>query len=305
MRDGKGENEFRVVVGGQKLEEISHKDGKTYIQMMLFSKVSYGVEYTEEVKGLGGTERNTQKWPVSPYTVAVRNNSGKGNFAQLCVDGQKIAEKYVPAGDSVIFEGIPTEEGIQELLFSLPRYATLREKEIGGQSLPDAVASELGTIKVVWRDCALVGKDFADNYRTYAAASSYKQANKTDAKRTGGAGAGAGEGEKFASTTRAGKVIGMNEARSCVVNRYQYEGEPWSATLLYRTKDYLEKIGVIPKDMSPEEVAERRRKRLARRKRRKLQEEAAAGGAFVPPPVPVSLVDGPPPVAAEEGEGEG
>ncbi|CAM9474809.1 unnamed protein product [Ectocarpus sp. 4 AP-2014] len=147
MRDGKGENEFRVVVGGQKLEEISHKDGKTYIQMMLFSKVSYGVEYTEEVKGLGAVERNTQKWPVSPYTVAVRNNSGKGNFAQLYVDGQKVAEKYVPAGDSVIFEGIPTEEGIQELLFSLPRYTTLREKEIGGQSLPDAVASELGTVK--------------------------------------------------------------------------------------------------------------------------------------------------------------
>ncbi|CAM9923930.1 unnamed protein product, partial [Ectocarpus fasciculatus] len=287
-------------VAAQKLEEISHKDGKTYIQMMLFSKVSYGVEYTEEVKGLGAVECNTQKWPVSPYTVAVRNNSGKGNFAELLVDGQKIAEKYVPAGDSVIFEGIPTEDGIQELLFSLPRYTTLREKEIGGKSLPDAVASELGTIKVVWRDCALVGNEFKDDYRPYAAASSYKQANKTDAKHTGAAGAGAGEGEKFASTTRAGKVIGMNEARSCVVNRYRYEGEPWSATLLYRTKDYLEKIGVIPKDMSPEEVAERRRKRLARRKRRKLQEEAAAGGAFVPPPVPVSLVDGPPPVAAEE-----
>ena len=34
----------------------------------------------------------------------------------------QVATKYVKAGESMIFEGIPTQNGIQEFLFSLPRY---------------------------------------------------------------------------------------------------------------------------------------------------------------------------------------
>lgn len=33
----------------------------------------------------------------------------------------QVAEKYVRANDNITFEGIPTEQGIQQLLFSLPR----------------------------------------------------------------------------------------------------------------------------------------------------------------------------------------
>lgn len=33
----------------------------------------------------------------------------------------QVATKYVPARGSITLEGIPTDEGIQELLFSLPR----------------------------------------------------------------------------------------------------------------------------------------------------------------------------------------
>lgn len=33
----------------------------------------------------------------------------------------QVATKFVPAGGNTTFEGIPTNEGIQELLFSLPR----------------------------------------------------------------------------------------------------------------------------------------------------------------------------------------
>ncbi|CAM9666781.1 unnamed protein product [Ectocarpus sp. 6 AP-2014] len=176
---------------------------------------------------------------------------------------------------------------------------------MSGTSLPDAIAREIGTIKIVWRDCVKVGKEFSDNCREYATVSSYKQANKTDVVATGGAGTGAGEGMSFSSTTRAGKVFKLDEARSCAMDRYQYVGEPWSATLRYRTKSFHEGIGVIP-FMSPEEVAGLGRMRIARRKKRRmLQEEAAARGALGPPPVPVSLVDEPPLVAIGGGEGQG
>ncbi|CBN74658.1 hypothetical protein Esi_0037_0075 [Ectocarpus siliculosus] len=75
---------------------------------------------------------------------------------------------------------------------------------MSGKSLPDAIAREIGTIKIVWRDCVKVGKEFSDNCREYATVSSYKQANKTDAVATGGAGTGAGEGMSFSSTTSCG-----------------------------------------------------------------------------------------------------
>lgn len=39
---------------------------------------------------------------------------------------------------------------------------------------------------------------------------------------------------------RAGKVIGMNEAKACNVTSYDYVGDPWNSRLLYRTRDYLE-----------------------------------------------------------------
>ncbi|CAN0361734.1 unnamed protein product, partial [Ectocarpus sp. 8 AP-2014] len=120
--------------------------------------------YTSGIKGLGPVEYVSQKWPVTPYTVVVRNTSSNGNFAQLFVDGQKVAEKNVPGCRSVIFEGIPTGEGIQELLFALPR--------------------------------------LSDNCRKYATVSSYKQTNQTDVMATGGAGTGAGEGMRLSSTTR-------------------------------------------------------------------------------------------------------
>ncbi|CAM9342991.1 unnamed protein product [Ectocarpus sp. 8 AP-2014] len=83
--------------------------------------VSYNVMYTSGIKGLGPVEYVSQKWPVNPNWVVVRNTSSNGNFAQLFVDGQKVAKKNVPGRRSVVFEGIPTGEGIQELLFALPR----------------------------------------------------------------------------------------------------------------------------------------------------------------------------------------
>lgn len=39
---------------------------------------------------------------------------------------------------------------------------------------------------------------------------------------------------------RAGKVVGLNEGRTCKVTNYQYVGQPWSACLHYRTQEYLE-----------------------------------------------------------------
>eukprot|EP00903_Cladosiphon_okamuranus_P016893 g15574.t2 len=283
-------------VDSTKLEEVRHKDGSVYIAMPLFSKVSYGVEFVEEINGLGPSEWIVQKWPVCPYTVAVRNTSDKGHFATLYVDGQKVATKYVPARGMITFEGIPTEEGIQELLFSLPRYATIKEKDIGGRSLPAEKTSELGTIKVEWRDCVKTGKSFEDNYRTYGT-TSYKQANKEDAKATKDGGGSGGIVKQHASTTRAGKVVGLNESRACTVTNYQYVGEPWEARLLYRTPEYLLETGVIAKKLSIEEERERKAKRARRRSKNKALAEAEQGGAFVPAAV---NVDAQVPVDEEE-----
>ncbi|CAM9494674.1 unnamed protein product, partial [Hapterophycus canaliculatus] len=261
-------------------------------------KTSYGVEFTEEIKTLGTVEYVTQKWPVCPYAVVVRNQSEKANFASLYVDGQKVAEKYVAPGEHTTFEGIPTSEGIQELLFSLPRFATLREKDIGGRALPESKTSEIGTIKVVWRDCVKTGESFMHDYRSYDT-TTFKQANKVDAKATKGV-AGSGASEKaFASTTRAGKVIALNEARSCNVTQHQYVGEPWSARLLYRTQWYLEDIGVLKAKENDSTHAERKAKRARRREKDRKTKEAEAGGAPVPPPVPLA-VDEPPPIPGKE-----
>lgn len=37
------------------------------------------------------------------------------------------------------------------------RYATLREKSIGGRALPNSMTSDLGTVQVMWRDCVKTG----------------------------------------------------------------------------------------------------------------------------------------------------
>ncbi|CAN0482423.1 unnamed protein product, partial [Ectocarpus sp. 12 AP-2014] len=121
MLDEKQDNEFHIIVNNEKLEEIKANDGNTYVVMPLFSKVSYGVEFVEEVKGHGAAEKISQKWPVCPYKVVVRNFSAKMQKATLYVDGQKVSRKFVRAGGNEVFEGIPTAQGIQELLFSLPR----------------------------------------------------------------------------------------------------------------------------------------------------------------------------------------
>ncbi|CAM9546260.1 unnamed protein product [Ectocarpus sp. 12 AP-2014] len=188
----------------------------------------------EEVGWHGGVEYHTEPSPLPtiPRTDPVRNTSSKGNFAQLFVDGKKVAEKYVRGGRSVTFKGIPTDGGIQELLFSLPRLMNLKERDNGGTSLPATVANEIGTMKVVWRDCVKVGKEFSDNYRMHPTISSYKHANKRDAWDP----PDVVTHERRSFSTRAGKVIKIVETRSCLVDRYRYEGEPWSATLLYRTK---------------------------------------------------------------------
>ena len=38
------------------------------------------------------------------------------------------------------------------------RYATLNEKDIGGRALPECLTNDLGTVKVVWRNCVKAGQ---------------------------------------------------------------------------------------------------------------------------------------------------
>ncbi|CAM9824490.1 unnamed protein product, partial [Hapterophycus canaliculatus] len=217
----------------------------------------------------------------------------------------KVCKKYLRPGGKHVFDGIPTKDGIQELLFSLPRFATLEEKSKGsgggGRALKRSRTSEIGTIKLVWRDCIKKGKKLSSNHRSFAT-SSFTQANKSDAKATGGgaaapgAGAAAGGSEKaFASTTRAGKVIRLNEPRSCSVTCYESVGEPREARLLYRTQSYLEDIGVLQRKEALSDKAVRKAKRAKRRKRLAGLQQA---GPSHPQPIPVE--DAPPPVPDDE-----
>ncbi|CAM9667108.1 unnamed protein product [Ectocarpus sp. 6 AP-2014] len=308
MLDEKQDNEFHIVVNNEKLEEIKASDGNTYVVMPLFSKVSYGVEFVEEVKGHGAAEKISQKWPVCPYKVVVRNLSAKIQKATLYVDGQKasklplplaiiVSRKFVRAGGNEVFEGIPTAQGIQELLFSLPRFTTLKEKQgnSGGRALKESGTSEIGAVKIVWNDCVKTGTGFSSHFQEYST-TSFTQANKSDAKATG-AGAGGGSSEKaFASTTRhvatGAVVLRLNEARSCTVTRFDTVGEPWEARLLYRTEHHLQDIGVLGTNETAAQEAERKAKRARRRKKAKLQ------GGPSPPPVPVMEDNSPPPVAS-------
>ncbi|CAM9528590.1 unnamed protein product, partial [Ectocarpus sp. 8 AP-2014] len=231
-----------------------------YCCLYCSSKVSYGVEFVEEVKRHGAAEKISQKWPVCPYKVVVRNLSAKIQKTTLYVDGQKasnlplllaiiVCRKHVRAGENKVFEGIPTAKGIQELLFSLPRFTTLKEQQgdSGGRALKKSRTSEIGVVKIVWNDCVKTGKRSSSRHRKYST-TSFTQANKSDAKATGAV-AGGGSSEKaFASTTRhaatepglAGKVIRLNEPKSCTVSTYHHVGKPWEARLLYRTEHHLQ-----------------------------------------------------------------
>lgn len=311
MWDDTKQNEFRIMVNHEKLKEMQLGDGQVYVEMPLFSNVAYGAEFIEEVNhGKLGVEKHVQKWPVCPYTVWVKNHTAKVNFAQLYIDGQKVAMKYIHPHSTGIFEGIPTEQGIQELLFSLPRYATQCEKEnSGGRSLPQCFTAELGTIKIQWQTCEAMGSAFNPNYREHIT-TSFQQANKTDAGATGEAtrvalnADGISVGAKaFASTTRVGKVVKLNEARSCTVTRYDRIGDPWSARVLYRTREYLMDIGVIKQEEveTPEENADRLRRR-ENKKRRRIAKSKASQGTEGPPMVVVVGGDDPLAVPASQEE---
>ncbi|CAM9516764.1 unnamed protein product [Ascophyllum nodosum] len=109
-----------------------------------------------------------------------------------------------------------------------------------------------------------------------------------------------GQDKPFASTTRLGKVVRLNEARSCTVTNHTYVGEPWTARICYRTKEYLQGMNVIPQDtLSEEELAMRRARLDVRRKRSRKQAGAYRGGASGSQPIAVE--DGPPEVPSNEG----
>jgi hypothetical protein len=72
--------------------------------------INYTKVRFEEVTG------EFQNWPVTPYKVHVRSEfNAKECFAHLYIDGQKVDQKFLRAGSTVVFEGIPTAEGMKEV----------------------------------------------------------------------------------------------------------------------------------------------------------------------------------------------
>eukprot|EP00611_Tribonema_gayanum_P030151 TRINITY_DN829_c0_g1_i2.p1 TRINITY_DN829_c0_g1~~TRINITY_DN829_c0_g1_i2.p1 ORF type:complete len:267 (-),score=71.15 TRINITY_DN829_c0_g1_i2:2469-3215(-) len=203
-----GVNSFHVFVDNNtmKLEETYHAgSGKTYIPMPFNLQSTYQVEFEEEEPG-GGVCR--QEWPVTPYQVVATTTSDTHTAATLYVDGQKIHTLVlVPASAGgngrAAFKGIPAGAAEErELLFSLPRFVSRREKQRnGGQSLPKEKLEQIGTIRVTFAPTRY-GR-IETQPANYRIDEGFVQANKKDC-----AVKGMGQGDdpgKFAASTRAGK----------------------------------------------------------------------------------------------------
>jgi len=86
------------------------------------------------------------KWPVTPYTVLVRNIGSKKLHSYLRVDGTHIESRSILPGEHFKYEGFRGETERREFLFSLPRFARDESDRVS-----NARRSELGTITVAIR----------------------------------------------------------------------------------------------------------------------------------------------------------
>mmetsp|Transcript_31609 Transcript_31609/g.50697 ORF Transcript_31609/g.50697 Transcript_31609/m.50697 type:complete len:149 (+) Transcript_31609:1-447(+) len=125
-----------IVVGGQPLDKIAGKDGKTWVIARFdHAGVTKMVE-CEEADPYG--EKYTQQWPATPYAIRVTNYAYPGPVEAKCfVDGKLACKALVRKSGHRHGKDVRTLKGYQskpesisyardsvvEFLFTLPRIA--------------------------------------------------------------------------------------------------------------------------------------------------------------------------------------
>ncbi|XP_069132104.1 uncharacterized protein [Argopecten irradians] len=176
-----------VRVGDTTLPEYN-KDGVHYVESNLFTPFSYKQEYTEVIQG----EHEKQKWPVTPFTIAVRGNPATPHsYYRVYVDGQVVKKMSVPPGKTRLVSGFRDRNNCLEFLFSLPRFCH-------GESdkLATDLMSRVGLIEVECYNAEKKASFVTRRKRNLE----FDQANKNDCL-------GVTQGQYLMATTKVGKVI--------------------------------------------------------------------------------------------------
>mmetsp|Transcript_12367 Transcript_12367/g.15428 ORF Transcript_12367/g.15428 Transcript_12367/m.15428 type:complete len:293 (-) Transcript_12367:199-1077(-) len=134
-----------VLVGNKLLNELECPDGApaadAYVETMFNAPVTYK-QMTIDRDPYG--EEFESYWPVTPYTLQVKNNASYDVRALVYIDGMKAAGYTVRSRRSTVIQGYQSVFGdcyskITEFLFCLPR-ATSSSENFNNE--------EYGTIKV-------------------------------------------------------------------------------------------------------------------------------------------------------------
>ena len=134
-----------VIVGGKALTEYAPTPNRCTVAYSLFDATSYPVEF-EEADPFG--ETYTQKWPVTPYAVELKNTSPEKVLAAIFVDGRYIGrDEWVYPVVTKTVKGFPVtdEEGAhghRPFLFSIPRQTR------PGEAVSACGAERVATIRV-------------------------------------------------------------------------------------------------------------------------------------------------------------
>ena len=185
-----GNVEVNVCIAGVKVQEFVH-DGNHYVECDLQHVSSYKIPLTE-----GGNSTDVAMWPVTPYTVHVRNLDTSGGaqtgvWATLFVDGCKISRHLVKSSSTKMIEGIDDGSSVKEFLFSFPRLVESEKDRMTQERL-----SNVGTIRLEIQSSRYLESEVRESRGVEFKASSFQQANKKDAKHA-----------PTNATTRMGNVV--------------------------------------------------------------------------------------------------
>ena len=89
-----GKFSLEVLVGGVPLTELTTEAGVTYVETRYDTPSTYKVT-KKETDPYG--EVYDQAWPVTPYTLRVRNGSGDKVHATVYIDGAVALKQFVDA----------------------------------------------------------------------------------------------------------------------------------------------------------------------------------------------------------------
>lgn len=221
------ETEYVHIVKNEDGTSVTH----TYIESKLKTPHSYEVPLTV-VTAL--KEKEECKWPVTPYTIRVLNDSGFDAWATISVDGVQVTKELIKKGGNHIVRGFPDGDTIKEFLFSLPRFAESEDDRLK--------AARLGNVGDI--TCTLSRAMFSHTAKAKSSAAKgtdYTQCNKKDAKKIT---------TQMVATTRMGREIEKKPYSVPGVERemsYWNEGEQIAVlTLRYRMGHTLDDLGIRP-----------------------------------------------------------